>query len=333
MKRNFWTGAVTLTVFGLAVAYSSAVRQAVLAAGERCLTVLIPSLYVYSLLGAFLIRSGGLAAIGRRMGERGMLLVTALFSQLGGYPVGAQLLAEMRRTGQITPAQERALLCVCVGCGPGFLFGTVCRGMPPGESLWLLLSVSLPNLLGFALLPVRGEGEVSTVSAPLVESLNAAADSAANAMLKITAMVLGFAGMMGICEGIGVTAGLPLRWRAGIRAVCEVSCLTEAMGCGLPLPLAAALLSFGGICVHLQIAAICRGNLPWVQFYLVRLLCAALTCGICRAGMLLVPDAAVMTALTGEPTALTTGSIAPGLCLLLMAVMTLRQAEHPREPA
>ena len=46
MKRNFWTGAVTLTVFGLAVAYSSAVRQAVLAAGERCLTVLIPSLYV-----------------------------------------------------------------------------------------------------------------------------------------------------------------------------------------------------------------------------------------------------------------------------------------------
>ena len=325
MKRQFIAGLNALVILVLAVIWNTAVRSSILTAGERCLTVLIPSLYCYSLLAAFCIRSGGLRAVSRLSGPNGLLWGILLFSQIGGYPVGAQLLHELELTGEISREQEKRLLCVCFGCGPGFLMGTVCRGFPSKLSLWVMLSVILPNLL-LSPLVMRNftEKQVIPSKTSFVQTFTGAAESAANAMLKVTAMVLAFAALMGIFDGMGVFALLPEKYAALVRAVLEVSCVTELPASGGSLPLAAACLAFGGICVHLQVAAIC-GAVNWVKFWLFRVLSAGMAYGICLLGVkFLFRDVVAVSVLSARPE-LTTGSILPGVCLLVMSVLLLRK--------
>ncbi len=304
---------------------SDTVRGELLSAGERCLTVLIPSLYLYSLLAAFCIRSGGLAALSRIFGKNGMLLAVLLFSQLAGYPVGAQLLHEMELAGSLNKPQLRRALCVCIGCGPGFLLGTVCCGMPLGLALWMLLSVSLPNLVLGAVMLRKCHVSAELPTFPgLSYALTSSAESAAGAMLKISAMVMAFAGVTGIAEGFGAFSPLPERTAAGIRTILEVSCVAEYMRLGGSLPWAAAFLAFGGICVHLQIAAI-AGAPHWLRFWGCRVISAGCAYGICLLGVKFLFHDAVAVNLMQTRTALTNGSILPGACLLLMSVLLLRQ--------
>ena len=329
MKRQTITGVAALLTLVLASVWNDALRESILEAGERCLTVLIPSLYFYSMLAAFCVRSGGLRAMSRYLGKNGLLWGVFLFSQIGGYPVGAQLLHELTRTGEMDTCQAKRLQCICFGCGPGFLLGTVCLGFPTVLSLWVMLSVMLPHLL-LAPLILRGLEQKETLprKLPFAQQITQAAESAADAMLKVTAMILAFAAVMGIVEGMGVFALLPGHSAAVVRSVLEVSTVTELRPSGGSLPMAAACLSFGGICVHLQVAAISGGAVDWGRFWLFRLSASAMTYGICTVGVRYLFRGAVPVFLPEIEPRLTSGSIIPGACLLVMSVMLLRRSDR-----
>ena len=261
--------------------------------------------------------------------KNGLLWGILIFSQIGGYPVGAQLLHELERSGELSRAQEKRLLCVCFGCGPGFLLGTVCTGCSTLLTLWVMLSVILPNLL-LSPLVMRGITLHDTMpkGTPLAQQITEAAESAANAMLKVTAMVLAFAALMGIGEGMDVFALIPEKTAAGIQSVLEVSCVTKLLASGGSLPFAAACLSFGGVCVHLQAAAICGGSVDWIRFWLFRTAAAALSYVICSVGVRWVFRDVLPASLPVTHTELTTGSILPGACLLVMSVLLLRESHR-----
>jgi hypothetical protein len=191
-----------------------------------------------------------------------------------------------------------------------------------------MLSVILPQLL---LAPLFLHGcvlqDALPRKRPFAEQITQAAESAADAMLKVTAMILAFAACMGIMEGMGLFALLPERAAVCVRAVLEVSSVAELLPAGVSLPFAAACLSFGGICVHLQTAAI--GGAPdWVRFWLFRLTVSAMTYGICLFGVRCLFRGCIPVSLAAVQPAVTTGSILPGLCLLLMSVMLLRKTDR-----
>lgn len=334
MKR---VGLFLLLLSGAVICHTQ-VQTAVLAAGERCVKVLIPSLYFFSILASWCIRSGLLRQMTSLWHSRhlnGYLLGVLLFSQIGGYPVGAQLLHGMRQAGIMTAEQESRMICVCMGCGPGFLLGTVCGRLSPGIGAWMMLSVMLPNLLIGIFLAwhvTLSDGEQQTSHG--ASALTEAVESAASAMLKICGMVLGMAALLGIAEEAGVfhIAGLltplsPERTAAALRTVAEVSCITEFMQQGGSLPMAAALLSFGGLCVHLQAAAITEGTLSWIPFWCIRGLCAVLSYGICRAGlMLLFPEVLPASiAYQDNVQAACEESVVPGMMLMMMSFLLLRR--------
>ena len=329
MKRQTIAGAAALLLLVLASVWNTAVRGNVLQAGERCLTVLIPSLFFYSMLAAFCIRSGGLRAVSRLFGKSGLLWGVFLFSQIGGYPVGAQLLHELVSTGELDTKQAKRLQCICFGCGPGFLLGTVCRGFSLKLSLWVMLSVMLPHLL-LAPFLLRGTEQRETLpqTLPLAQQLTQAAESAADAMLKVTAMILAFAAVMGILDGMGVFSALPAHAAAVLRSCLEVSSVTELRTSGGSLPMAAACLSFGGLCVHLQLAAINGGSLDWVRFWLLRLAASVMTYAVCAVGVRSLFRGIVPVFLPAAEPALTTRSVLPGACLLVMSVMLLRRSDR-----
>ena len=310
---------VTGTVFLAVCLHHTAAAQGIAAAGERCVQVLVPSLYFYAVLAGLAVSGGMLRGMARMLRPvcrllrvDGELLSVLLFSQIGGYPVGAQLLHGMRLEGRISPAQEQRLVCVCMGAGPGFVLGTVGAGLPGRTALWLLMSVCLPDLvLGICLL--RGECTRPPVSGGIPRFavlVTQAAGGAARAMLRICAMVLLFGGVMPLLEPV-MSPAWP--W----RSVLEVSFLGRE---ALPLPAAAALLAFGGICVHCQIAAIGEGRLPWGRFLACRCICAVLSGLLCRAGLLLFPQALPVMLMEGTAVRSSAHPL-PGLCLLLMSVL------------
>ena len=326
MKRGM-AAILVAGAFMVMAMFHTQIREALLAAGERCVCVLIPSLYCYAVLAAVCTGSGLLMWMIRpldRFTKRvlhadAVLLAVVVFSQLGGYPVGAQLLHGLSEKGCITRAQEQRMLCACIGCGPGFLLGTVCRNVPGKMAAWILLSVMLPNLL-LGILLARGcrIREERTVPEWNAQVFTRAVDSAASGMLKICAMVLLFASIMGIAA--------PLHLPPVVQTLLEVSCITELRDAGCSFPLAAGLLAFGGICVHLQLAAIC-GGLPWLRFWGCRILAGAASYGICLAGIRMMPEAVSAGCLLQETAVFSFGAV-PGIALLAMSILLLCRRER-----
>ncbi len=330
-------------LFVSAIRCREGIADAIINAGTRCVLVIIPSLYLFSVLAAFCIRTGILEVVSaplngicrRFLRTDGIFLVILLFSQLAGYPVGAQLVQQMRIKHDLPPALMRRLLCCCFGCGPAFLFG-MCSGFPRRLAALLMLSVILPNLLcGFFL--IRG-GKLHTAAKISADStdLVSAVESTAAAMLKISSMILLFAALLGMLGSFAclhragefaaeLTGCPPALVQSGCAAVLEISSLTEFLRHGGSLPAAAALLSFGGICVHLQNAAICGGDFPWRKFWLVRSCCAFCSYWLCRAGLRLSGEetSPVFCELQPYSAALTENSLLPLLCLLVMVLLLL----------
>ncbi len=253
-------------------------------------------------------------------------MAIVLFSQIGGYPVGAQMVHAMRMNDEISEEEERKFVCICFGCGAGFLLGTVCRNLSPFMGFWVMLSVSLPNLiLAPFFMRQIAENQAIPTKKPFVILVTESVENTAQAMLKITAMVTAFAGVMGIFEGIKAyfPEMLP-KYSSFIRSVLEVSNVTEFMQSGGTLPMASALLAFGGICVHLQISAICNGNLSWWLFWGMRILSAMGAYFICQLGLTLFPDVAqtALQNLNAEPYQ---GNMLSGICLFVMSVLLMKK--------
>lgn len=346
-----------LMLFAAAICFREEVAAAMLEAGSRCIMVIIPSLYLFSLLAAFCVRSGvleilaaPLEAFARKfLHMDGSILMILLFSQTAGYPIGAQLLERMYGKGAIGSTQRNCLLCVCFGCGPAFLLGTVgtILHLPPLLALLLMLSVSLPNLVLAAVLARHNDFYTAGTHEQGVslhaEEFTQSVENAAAAMLKICSMILAFAAFSGIAQGSGAVRflaetlgflGCPAETAEHcILTVLEISNLPEYLQQGGSLPMAAALLSFGGICVHLQNAAICGGDFPWRKFLCIRLVSAVFSYLLCAAAVKWGFGGQVPAVLQMHPlyeAELTTQGVMPVICLLAMSVFLLAKDDRLR---
>ena len=332
MKK--WKGCsllVCIALFAAAVYSHTEVAQAVVAAGNRCVMVIIPSLYLCSVLAAFCIRTGlletaavPLNGLSRKLLRMdGIFLLILLFSQIAGYPVGAQLVRQMLEKGSITALEARRMLCCCFGCGPAFLLGTVGGCLGEEACVLLMAAVILPNfVLGLVLMRGCRADAGSRELSLHASDLTAAAQSGASAMLKIFTMIVLFAALTVMFR---TSSYLP----DAAAPLLEISNLTEFLRQGGGLPAAAAFLSFGGLCVHVPNAAIYGENFPFLNFWTARLGCAACTYWLCHFGLrFCFGTAAFPTALQLQPyePKLTQEGILPVLCLVVMALLLLDKA-------
>ncbi|MBR1553977.1 MAG: hypothetical protein IJ644_01125 [Oscillospiraceae bacterium] len=313
-----------LMLFAGAVYFHQQAGQGILNAGERCITVILPSLYLFSILASFGVKSGfleGLAKPFRRLGgNHAVLWMIVIFSQMGGYPVGAQLLHSMYQEGRISAEQEEKLLYSCFGCGFGFLFATVGGNIRTALLLWMMLS--LPNLLtaGIFLRRMNLVSDGNPEGKPFAVLLTESVENAASAMLKICGMILAFGAFEGILEGI--TGRIP----AVIGSILEISRLSDYMKSGGSLPMAVGLLSFGGLCVHCQIVAVSENHLRWGRFWLCRILTAVSSGLLCMVSMkFLFPESVPVFLSEMQISAHSSPSAVPACCLAVMSVFVLKK--------
>lgn len=313
---------------------ADAVREGI----QLCLNQIIPSLYGFLILTGVLLRTGLHQRLGGlfRPFARHVLHMTEgefsifLCSQLAGYPVGVQMLSELVRQGEIPPRRAARLAGICFGSGPAFvlsLVGTCLYPHTPAGSL-LLVSGILGNLILAILLrqdKPNCHSAPAAVRMPLSLALVNATRAAAVSLCSMCGMILLFRVLLVPLPGL-LPADMSPAAKTGMLSMLEISCIT-----GMPpmqlqlLPLVSGLLSFGGICVFMQLLAAGGSWLNKGQFLGIRLGAAVLSAILCRLGAPFWMRHTAVSAFAGAFRMTRSSTPLLPILLVLMTIMILSQ--------
>lgn len=233
-----------------------------------CVRTVIPSLFPFILLSILI--TGSLAGrqipllrpLGKlcRIPTGGESLLLA--GLLGGYPVGAQCVAQAYRTGSLSKSDARRMLGFCSNAGPSFIFGMAAVLFSSPAAAWVLWGIHiLAALLTAMLLPGKPGQAVKTAQRRQV-GISDALQQSLRVMAGICGWVVVFRIVIEFCQ----------RWflwllpEAGAVLFCGVleltngCCMLSQLGSeGLRFVLCAVMLGFGGACVGMQTVTVTRG--------------------------------------------------------------------------
>lgn len=264
-----------LAALGLLLARSAEAAQAVRDGLALCAGSVIPALFPFLAVSGLLtaLDAGASPALGplarllgcSRAGARAFLL-----GLTGSYPVGARTVAQLYRRGGISRREACRLLLFSNNCGPAFILGVAglgCFGsLRAGVLLWgvhilaaLVIALALPRQ---AAEPSERPGSVPA-RPPLVPALIAAVRDAAGTMVYICGFVVFFLVLTRLLTALtGLEHPLPLGLLELTGGILRLS------GARGDFVLAAALMGWGGVCVHCQTAAVLEGSGLHMRGYL-----------------------------------------------------------------
>lgn len=269
MNENKERLSVTLAALGMTVLILDS-KTALSGASdglELCIRVVIPSMFPFVFLSVLF--TGSLAGhkipvlqpLGRLCGvpagAEGLLAV----GLIGGYPVGAQSIAQAYRSGTLPRNAAHRMLGFCSNAGPSFLFGILGAVFDPA-ALWALWGIHiLSALLTGILLPRSNE-----VAIDPAEPHPIAPPEALRRSLGIIASVCGwvilFRVLLAFC-GRWFLGALSQEGRILLSGLLEMTngcCLLQnAQIPGMRFIMASVMLAFGGFCVYLQTASVTAG--------------------------------------------------------------------------
>lgn len=355
--KEIITGLLLALAAAVCIFEADTVRLSVVIGIERCLAVIIPSLYAMMAVSGLLIKSGAVSAAGRffdrparaLFGMSGGTLLIFLFSNIAGYPVGAKMLLSRYESGEIAKKEAELLSGLCFGAGPAFISGCIAARLygSPAPGTLVVISTASANLILAAVMSPYFRRH--TKKAPSDEHVHFRADmlpecisSAGRSMAEICFAVIAFSVLTGLlvrCGAIPFAAGLvsSVTGRDNEAAAgLIVSALDITAVSGLPagdhtlLPAISALVSFGGACVFMQITAIFKGKLSIAPAVLLRAASALISYGICR--MLLPVFIAGKTAYAAamRPQLHSAPSPVPSLLLAIMTAMVFYEYERSK---
>lgn len=281
---------------------SGAVRSSL----EGCLEVVIPALFAFTVLAVYLQRSGLYRIALRpltlplskllRLPEE--LCAVFLLSNIGGYPVGARLLTGLVKSGRLDRRDASRLMCCCYGSGPSFVIGTAgLQVFGSAAAGGVIFAACFSASLLTAIVVCRAGKPIQLSGSETCADLSAdcfiaSIDSGARVMYTVCTMSVAFAAVTAVLNVFGVTGlagwllgglGLGDNSERLLPALLEVTRVRELVPGGISASLCAAALSFGGVCVLLQVTALTGG-----QFSLRPLLISRVPAALV-SGLLAVP--------------------------------------------
>ena len=255
---------------------------------RMCGEIIIPSLFPFFVCSGLLVRSGlaERAAIFAKPIMRPLFNIhengaaAFILGIISGYPLGAVTACELYDKGCITKSEAERLLAFCNNSGPLFILGAVGSAMFSSVSAGIILytapllaAVSVGIIFRFyrntgnCVKKVPSKTELKGFSEIFPAALSAAADS----MITVCCAIIFFSTVSGI-----ITQLLPLDeiTKAVICGIAELTSGTKSIS-ALPLPavtrlvMSAFTVGFAGLCVHLQVVAVCAGKGLSLRPYIV----------------------------------------------------------------
>lgn len=307
IKNILFTGLILGAVY-FCIRYPAEIGSAVSLSMDRCINVIIPSMFIFMCLTSIAVAAGihNIISVPFIPAARYIFRLKQnqfgifLLSMFSGYPAGIKLLADSHRRNEISKKEFERLSCFCFAGGPAFISGTVSGILFPGTHAGAVcfISVTAGNLAAafisglFSPFPPKPSYKIRTdISAQNV--INSTLSSA-HAIFQMCVMIITFGGLYRAAElsgavnflyrYISVLTGLNrTKTQAIVSSFFEISnIVTIPANSTELLPIVSFLLSFGGICVLIQVIVISGGLLNVRKFLLSRLFSASVSALVCR---------------------------------------------------
>lgn len=230
-----------------------------------CMKTLVPSLFPFFVLSAMLTGSlsGCSSRLLRPLGRclhipegAEVLLAVGL---LGGYPVGAQNIADACRTGLLDRDSGARMLAFCNNAGPAFLFGVVGGAFCEWWVSWALWGIHILSALFVAAVLPAGRDTRSGCVRPAPIGMTEALSRAVRVMALVCGWVVLFRMLLCFLARWGLWA-LPVSVQVALSGLLELSngcvLLTKIPCAGLRFAVASGMLALGGLCVTMQTASV-----------------------------------------------------------------------------
>ncbi len=262
-----------------------------------CLETVIPSLFVFSVIAEFVSRTElfevlffPLRFITYLFRVPGECVSVFALSLIGGYPTGAQMIANLVKDKKISKELGEILLCSSVNCSPSFLIGAVGVGVFKSPELGFVIYLSqviaaviIGAIMGFF---VKKEDRCfntdfkdSETNYPqcFVDSVL----SASKVMFSICSFVVLFSVLLVFMQKIKGFEVL-----AGITEVSVGCSILTRKSFKTALFLASLFTSFGGFCVFAQIKSFLhKSGVKMGKFFISRLFYVVLSIGFSFYGV------------------------------------------------
>lgn len=230
-----------------------------------CLQTVIPSLFPFFLLSNVILDafSGPSAplirSLGRLCGIPAGAEAVLIPAFLGGYPVGAQCVAQACQDGRITRKDARRLLSFCNNAGPSFLFGIVGPLFTQWYAPWMLWGIHMTSALLWAVLTKPPEKAVGSPAPARRVSLPVAMEKAIYTMSSVCGWVILFRVLIAFLDRWFFWL-LPRELQVLAMGLLELSngcCTLGDIGEEkLRFLICSGMLAFGGCCVFMQTASV-----------------------------------------------------------------------------
>ncbi len=254
-----------------------------------CARTVIPSLFPFMVLSSLLIRLAPTHALpGGRLFEklfriRGVGLFAFFIGALCGFPLGARTVADLYASGHLSKKEAERLAALSNNTGPAFCVAGVGVSLFGSPRIgWLLYGIQILSALLVAFLFARASGPPSfkekggQAVTPSPLSLSESIYSASITLLSITGTILFFSALCALPKLF-----LPPTAFALLSSFLEIGNATAAAGALSPsigIPIAALAISFSGLSVHLQAAAVLKARgLSTLPCLYHKLLCGVLS--------------------------------------------------------
>lgn len=295
MKSGKIPAVAALLFFAALIFEADAAREGAKYGLSLAFCTAIPALFPFFAASSLLSQTGVLAALGRACarpmwrlyglpGDAAGALVLGL---TGGYPVGAAAVTDLHRDGRLDTAQASRLLGFCNNTGPAFIVGVCGAGVLGSVTTGLLLyaiHIAAALLVGLIMThPGHGPAPIKRSpprgSVPFSQALVTACEKAAHTSIQVAAFLTLFAVLAALAEQSGLLTGLaqllapvctltgmpeeavwPLLYGA-LELTRGLAVLPEAaLDSHFVLPVASALLAFGGLSVWCQSMSVIAGT-------------------------------------------------------------------------
>ncbi|MCD8005629.1 MAG: hypothetical protein LUF29_01435 [Oscillospiraceae bacterium] len=334
--KNKLQGVFTVSVIVvliLSLIYIDEVKDGITKAIENCITGIVPSLFLNSVLSGVLIKCSTNMKPKRISSSDYGILLAFLLGNICGYPIGAKILSDLVKENNITHEQAEKAICFSFASGPAYVLGIVSTVLFHAKLLGFttFVSIFLSNMVLYIAYIFRCRKSDCTNSACkavcFTEAVMESISSSANSMISICSAIVFFSAMIAILKVIVPSVN------AKISAILEISNITSLQGNGLLFfVLVTLLLSFGGLCVHMQIICLAGGSFSFRWFYLTRPIQLLLTALFSSLGYLIVSDhISIETSLNSDNIELTSaGNIIPFICICGMVLIALTYKKSDR---
>lgn len=275
--KNIWLPAIPCALAMAVLILDTRTAAAGCKAGiELCLQTVIPSLFPFLILSTLLTHTiaksppAMLTPLGKflRLDRQGAAIFT--IGLLGGYPIGAQCIAQAHKQGMLSPSDSKRMLAFCSNAGPAFLFGMGSLILPTAGLCWLLWAIHILSAIIVGRI-TPGNCKASTQSFQNGKSYNIMATmrDSVQVMAVICGWVVLFRVLIAFLQRWFLWL-LPQVLQSMLCGSLELAngslLLMEIENMGTRFVLFSVILAFGGLCVAMQTASVTH-DLPHSYYF------------------------------------------------------------------